>query len=367
VAVVDEIIALVDAYMQTQPGMPGIVVGYIQGTKPQLLMFGTTEQNGQGGVPTSASIYEIGSVTKTFTGTALAWMVNGRTIDLFSPVQNYVPTYEEGGVTLPVALRADPPATQQITFLELADYTPGFPTDEHRGHLKAKSSWPELAAYISGSNLLVQPPGKVFAYVNDAFELLGSVVAYVQSGKTTWEYSTLLAALLGSGNGLAMPDTVIDLSMDQQGRVAPGYNANGAVNSPGGDWRIKSTLADMMVWLTYNMNLLDDCPLNSLLPYIRKPYFTKPGTSISTSLGWFLHPLSSSITRYFKNGVSDGYSSYIALDLTNPNEARANNGVVILNNLHDSKPGRLGNCILDTLAGRPCQANDAMSVAEAGG
>jgi len=361
-AVSDDINALVAAYQQTQPNMPGLVVGYLQGTAPTLLEFGTTEQNGQGGAPTSTSIYEIGSVTKTFTATALAWMVESGKIGLFDDVQPYVPSYADGGVTLPEWNPAPPapPGPDQITFLELADYTPGFPPDEQPGHLAGKSSWSELAAYIS--------TGTTFAYVNDAFELLGSVVAYIQSARNTWEYANLLAALLGSGNGFDMPDTVIGLSPDQQARVAPGYNSYGVVTAPGGDWRIKSTLADMMVWLSYNMMLLDNCPLNSLFPYTRKPYFTLPNGRVSTSLGWFIQPISNSITRYYKNGISDGYSSFIAFDMTNPNVASQNNGVVILNNFHASKPGRLANCILDTLAGRSCPpANDAMSVAEAGG
>ena len=367
-AVVDEIKALVAAYQKTQPEMPGLVVGYLQGTVPTLLEFGTTEQDGQGGAPTSTSIYEIGSVTKTFTGTALAWMVESGSIDLTGEVQSYVPSYADGGVTLPVWTSVPPPGIQQITFLELADFTPGFPPDEKPGHLAGKSSWPDLAAYISTRSRLVAPPGSTFAYVNDAFEMLGSIVTWVWSGQTSWQYAQLLAALLSSENGFNMPDTVIDLSPEQRARVAQGYNGRGAVNRPSGEWRIKSTLADMMVWLSYNMDLLDNCPLNDLFPYTRKPYFTLPGTTISTSLGWFMQPVSSTITRYYKNGISDGYSSYMAFDMTNPNVASQNNGVIILNNLHESKPGRLGNCILDTLAGRTCApTNDAMSVAEAGG
>jgi CubicO group peptidase (beta-lactamase class C family) len=367
-AVVDQITALCETYMKTQPDMPSLVVGYMQGTVPTLLEFGTLERNGQGGAPTSTSIYQIGSVTKTFTGTALAWMVANGSIVLSDPVQNYVPTYANGGVTLPEWGSLPPaPGTQEITFLELADFTPGFKTDGPGG-LTPKSTWPDLADYISNQSRLISPPGSEYAYVDDAFELLGSSVTWVWGGQTTWSYASLLTALLASGNGFDMPDTVIVLSAEQESRVVQGYNAGGAVNQPGGDWRIKSTLADMMVWLSYNMNLLDGCPLNNLLPYMRKPYFTLPNTTISTSLGWFMQPITGTITRYYKNGVCDGYSSYMALDMTNPSVAANNNGVIILNNLRESKPGRLANCILDTLAGRPCAAaNQALSGAEAGG
>jgi CubicO group peptidase (beta-lactamase class C family) len=367
-AMVDQITALVNDYRLAQPDMPGLVVGYLQGTTPNVLCFGTTEQNGQGAAPDETTIYEIGSVTKTFTATALAWMVAGGLVRLEDFAQTYVPTYPQGGVTLPYLNYVPaPPGTPEITFLQLADYTPGLPADGPGG-LESQSTWADLAAYISNHvTKLASTPGTEYAYVNAAFELLGSILAHTRGGRQSgYDYSALLAALLSADNGFDMPDTVITLSTEQQTRVAPGYNKQGRVAVSNGDWRIKSTVTDMMAWLTYNMNLLEGCPLNDLFPYTRKPYFQGLHSNLSFSLGWWMYPVSESMTRYFKNGISQGgYSSYIAFDMTNPNDASANNGVVILDNLADSKPGGLVNCILDTLGNRPCRTSGLSEIAEA--
>lgn len=94
----------------------GIVVGLVEpdGSR-RVLTFGDA---GEGGRPLAASsTFEIGSVTKTFTGAVLADMVRRGSVKLDDPVGKYVPA----GVRVP-SLNG-----RQITLLDLATHLSGLP------------------------------------------------------------------------------------------------------------------------------------------------------------------------------------------------------------------------------------------------
>src|SRR6476661_10935930 len=90
-----------------------VVVGVLDGDKEQVFGFG--ECNGR--APDRDSVYEIGSVTKVFTGILLADRVKAGVVKLDDPVQKHLPD----GWTMP---RRD---DRDITLLHLATHTSGLP------------------------------------------------------------------------------------------------------------------------------------------------------------------------------------------------------------------------------------------------
>ena len=94
---------------------PSIVVGIIDKNGPQYYLYGTKTIGGE--AVDEHSIYEIGSISKTFTGILLAQMVLNKKLNLEDPAQNYLPDV----VKLPVR------NGQQITIGQLSDHTSALP------------------------------------------------------------------------------------------------------------------------------------------------------------------------------------------------------------------------------------------------
>jgi len=93
----------------------GVAVGVIRGEGTWVMGSGTAGPGGPA-PPAAHTIFEIGSVTKVFTATLLAAMVEEGLLALDDPVQRYLPA----GVELPVRGRP-------ITLADLATHTAGLP------------------------------------------------------------------------------------------------------------------------------------------------------------------------------------------------------------------------------------------------
>jgi hypothetical protein len=146
-----------------------------------------------------------------------------------------------------------------------------------------------------------------------------------------------------------MPDTVIQMSASQRARLVPGYGKGKLIPYAPGDWLIVSTMNDMLVWLHYQMGLLSG-PLDVLLPVIRQPrQCTNSGAN--TGLGLFFRPDPNrpGYTTYWKNGVAQGYSSYLTFSVAPDTSEQV--GVAVFANERDSNPGELANAILKLLSG----------------
>lgn len=150
---------------------PGMVLGVVEadGTG-RVVSFGSA---GSGARPLSAgSVFEIGSITKTFTATLLADMVARGQVALDDPVALYLPDR----VTVPS--RGD----REITLLDLATHTSGLPRNpENHRPPDLRDPWASytveiLYAFLSGYEL-PRDPGTEYEYSNLGFGLLGHALA----------------------------------------------------------------------------------------------------------------------------------------------------------------------------------------------
>jgi CubicO group peptidase (beta-lactamase class C family) len=167
---------------------------------------------------TSDSVVEIGSCTKTFTTTLFALAVNRNQIVPDASAQKYMP--EE------YTLRA-----QQLTPLELADFTSGMPDDptnlprglEQRSieHYTVK----DFLTWASNYEPTTQLPAP-YRYSNAGIGLLSYLVA-TTTGKT-WEDQVNSEIL----QPLGMADTTLRPTPEQQKHLAQGHNRAGR-STPG--------------------------------------------------------------------------------------------------------------------------------------
>ena len=166
-----------------------------------------------GALFTRETIMEIGSCTKTFTTTLFALAISRKQIVADAPAQKYMPN----GCTL---------RSQQLTPLELADFTSGMPDDPTnlpRG-LEQRSidyyTVKDFLTWASKYESTTRLPAP-YKYSNAGIGLLSYLVANA-TGKT-WE-EQLDSEIL---QPLSMNDTTLRPTPEQQKRVAQGHDRAG--------------------------------------------------------------------------------------------------------------------------------------------
>ena len=191
--------------------------------------------------PGPDTVFEIGSISKVFTGLLLARLVEQKVVSLNEPVQKLlgdsmqVPKYGE----------------REITLVDLATHTSGLPrmpnnfTPKDPKNPYADYTVEQMNEFL-GRHKLVREPGQQSAYSNLGMGLLGHALA-LKAGKS---YEALLRDEICKP--LDMNDTVITLDASRQARFAQGHDADGNVESHwdiptlAGAGAIRSTAADML-------------------------------------------------------------------------------------------------------------------------
>ncbi|GAB2849856.1 serine hydrolase [Pseudoduganella ginsengisoli] len=288
-----------------------IVIGIVeQGSEPAVYGFGSVA----GRLPDGDTVYEIGSITKTFTALLLAQQAASGVLKLDDPVQLLLPDY-----TIPAW------QGQAITLRDLATQTSGLPrlptgfTPPDMANPYAAYGPADLQAFLRGHRL-ARKPGASYEYSNLGFGLLG-VALSAHAGKS---YESLVRDHITGP--LGMPSTGVALTPAMRARLAPGHDSAG---KPAGNWdfdtmagagAIRSTASDMLRYLKMLMPAAVGSPY-ALAVQRQRP--AMPGTDIA--LAWHLSELRG--TRIiWHNGMTGGYASYAGVT------ADGKRGVVVLAN-----------------------------------
>lgn len=184
------------------------------------------------------SIFEIGSITKTFTALALAQMVEQRMVRLNEPVRDLLP---RGMV--------ERPNGSEIALLDLATHHSGLPRMP-TGFYQKDSDNPfddfhvsDLYEYIARHGVK-KPADASFLYSNLGVGLLGQVLA----DRAHMSYADLVKTEVTDPLGLR--DTVVVLSPEQRSRFIQGYN--GFSDGPDGFRRASHAYGDPVPSTTFN-------------------------------------------------------------------------------------------------------------------
>lgn len=311
-----------------------MVVGVMIGEKRWILGYGETSL-GSNTPPNGDTLYEIGSVTKTFTSTALALMVKNGRMKLNDPVSKY----------LPKGTRVPSYKGKIITLARLASHTsglPGLPDDFLIANILSPENpydvySPEKSYEFLANYELDRAPGSLYEYSNFGAGLLGMALSRVNRSS----YQRMILDMIC--RPLGMRDTIITLNKDQQARLAPAYRLTGSDEKPtlnptanwtfqdnfAGAGAIRSTANDLLTYIAANTGV-KKTPLRGAFDLTHKPrHKTKiDGIPVSLGLGWhimnkpewFCHPI------ICHAGGTGGYNSYVAFDTVNKV------GVVVLGN-----------------------------------
>lgn len=289
---------------------PGIVVGILDAAGTRFVSHGTGAPGAA--VLDGATLFEIGSITKTFTSTILADMAARGEVALDDPVAKYLPA----GTRVPAS------GERVITLLDLATHFSGLPrlpnnlSPRDIRNPYADYTADKLYAFLAAHEL-ARVPGERFDYSNLGAGLLGHTLA-LRAGT---DYETLVRTrVLGP---LGMRDTKITLAPADSARLAAGHNAGGQVvpvwdlASLQGAGSLRSSAADMLRYLAANIAAHVDSassrPLAAALQLTHEPRHSLGGGA-DMGLGWIGATTQSGARIFSHDGGTGGHRSFAAFD-----------------------------------------------------
>ena len=148
------------AGVMDRKGIPGVAVGILHGGETATAGFGVTSVDHPLPV-TDETLFQIGSITKTFTATAIMRLVESGELDMDATVRTYLPDFK----------MSDETAASQVTVRHLLTHVSGWAGDYFDD---TGSGDDALAKYVANMADLEQlaPLGAVWSYNNLASPLL---------------------------------------------------------------------------------------------------------------------------------------------------------------------------------------------------
>ncbi len=315
-------------YIAEQYVKVGGMIGVINKQQERLIFSYGTKSFNIDDPPDANTVFEIGSITKTFTTTLLADMFL-RGVFSDDTVSHYLPANQ---VTMPSAEGIE------ITFGHLATHTSGIPKAPHEDD----SNFPlppdfdyfspytcytteHIYDYLSNYCTLSFMPGTWWEYSNTGMGLLGHTLGLIDGTS----YDSILKRYLF--DVLGMDNSSIYLTEQQQSNLALSHNSD---YDPGlyfiandifqGAGSIKSSLNDMFKYLEAQMGLAET-PLRNAINLTHQPQLHQ-GSLGDQGLAWFILELDDGQVITYHGGDTYGYSAYIGFN------ASASTGVIILVN-----------------------------------
>ncbi|GAC1309249.1 MAG: hypothetical protein NVSMB24_24380 [Mucilaginibacter sp.] len=307
------------AYIQ-KANTVGLIIGVINKGQVSTYSYGETVK-GNHKLPNADNFFEIGSITKTFTSTLLAWYVNEGKVSLTDPITKY----------LPDSVAANP-ELKSITLLNLSNHTSGLdriPDNLINHATDALNPYKDYTRQLLFSYLktckLNSKPGEKYAYSNLAVGLLGTILENVSGERFEQMVINIICKPLGmysTGqflNPLMAPRFV--QVYNQGGQLTPAWDFDAL--APCG--ALRSTLNDMLRYAKTNLHPGNDA-LSKAVELTHKVTFNN---DVKISLAWHMIKVSG-VEYYFHNGGTNGSSSFLAFN------ADKDIAVVVLSNAFES-------------------------------
>lgn len=312
--------AVVEFYRKSK--VPCLTVGVLEDGGTRIYNYGETSP-GSGRLPSGETIYEIGSITKTFTALLLAQAVVEKKVALDADIR---PLLGQGDWSH-LAKKNQP-----IRLVQLANHTSGLPRladdiDKQPGYDPQQPyenhDWKMIAAFLERVSLNSEP-GAHEEYSNLGAAVLGRLMQNVW-GKS---YDTLVEERIC--RPLKLADTMVGTrdparmvqGYDEEGDETPAWNL--------GDWApaggVRSTMKDMLVYLEAHLHPRDEAVRLALTKT------TGQGRE-AAALGWQLTRLKNGDELTWHNGGTFGFSSFCGF------VRNRDFGVVVLSNSGESVDG----------------------------
>jgi CubicO group peptidase (beta-lactamase class C family) len=279
---------------------PSIAVGLTDSTGTHFYVHGWSDLKKQNKAD-KQTLYELGSITKAFTGLLLAKYAVEDSLNLLSPVDEF----------LPDSITLKDKKGQHISLKSLATHSSGLPRLPSNlnvsNQLDPYAGYGQKAMYTFLSHHTPRTVGRSFVYSNLGFALLGDVLS---SYKKTPYRDLIKEEIL---NPLELKNTYFKIPEAQKSHMAKGYLANQEVplwnfkvmDAAGG---LKSTIVDLD---KFGRHFIDSSSaFADIDSTATKSYYTDENGN-HYGLGWFIGEKN----IVFHAGGTGGFRTFIAVDL----------------------------------------------------
>ncbi|MFD9123823.1 serine hydrolase domain-containing protein [Kitasatospora sp. NPDC059571] len=269
-------------------GIPGVAVGILADGQETVACHGVTGIDDPHPVGPE-TLFQVGSVSKTVTATALMRLVADGRVDLAAPVRRYVPEL----------VLADERAASAITVLNLLNHTAGLDWNLLTDTGTGEDALARFTAELAGLPLIAEP-GTRSSYSQAGYNLAGRIIEKVTGQSYERAVSALLLEPLDLSRSTFAPDGAT------AGHLAEGHNreADGTLstarqwrptraNNPGGG--LASSVTDQLRWAAFHLGDGRAPGGERLLPAellgrMRQPTVELRGSTLGDALGicWFL-------------------------------------------------------------------------------
>ncbi len=305
----------------------GMTIGVIDKNQDKLIFSYGSKTLSANEKPDENTVFDIGSMTKTFTATLLTdlYLNNSFTDDT---VDHYLPE----NVKLPT-LNGSP-----IRIVHLATHSSGLPRSPHSDgqtypqipNFDPENPYKNYTAehvydYLTNHCNLIFEPGTFWEYSNTGYGLLGHLVGLVNNSTYKEELqNNLFSKLNMNRSSLFLTNeqlTNYSLGYNTELKNVPYFLANDIFQGTG---FIKSTLNDLFKYLEANMSLTETT-LKNAMDLTHQPQLHQ-GSMGEQGLAWFIFTLDDGQTIIYSGGDTQGHSSYIGFNKL------LSTGVIILSN-----------------------------------
>lgn len=260
-------------------GMPGVAAAVFVNGEETYAFHGATSVEDPRPLDRD-TLFHFGSITKTYTATAIMRLVAEGKIDLEAPVRRYLPDFR----------LQDEDAAAALTVMHLLNHTVGW--NDHLG----ESDDDSLACHVAEmANVpMMTPPGQHAAYTNAGF----AIAALIMESLTGLTYDAAMQSSIFDPVGLK---TATLMTNELSGHVAMGHSAQPdgslAVTTewvaeryadPSGG--IVSTIGDQLRWARFHLGDGDSVLPHDLLAQMQQPTIKVQGNYFGDAIGisWFL-------------------------------------------------------------------------------
>lgn len=313
---IDDLVDSLALQYINDPSTCGLAIGIIYNGKAGYYYYGETTR-GNKTLPDQETLFEIGSITKTFTATLLANAAITDSINLNDPITRY----------LPDSLIQNK-ALEKITFQNLANHTSGLPRlpdninpdeplDPYKDYDRSA-----LFSYLK-SYKQVNKPDSIYEYSNLGYGILGEILAYKKNSSFNELIEKTICTPLELKNTTEFP------SGDKLTKFIPTYNEKGELTphwhflALSGAGALKSTIRDLLKFAESNINIPNTI-LGKAIALTHKPSWLLSETQ-DLGLAWHIN-IENFQEIFWHNGGTFGSSSFLAFT---PNKKIA---VVVLAN-----------------------------------
>jgi len=259
-------------------GGPGVALGVVHDGTVEKARFGITSVDNRLRV-TNGTLFQIGSITKTYTATAVMRLVEQGVLDLDAPVRTYLPSLR----------LADEDVAARVTLRHLLTHTGGWIGDFFDDFGWGDDALARMVEQVAGLPQLT-PLGELWSYNNSGFYVAGRAIEAV-TGRT---FEEALRGLVLEPIGLAQTfffpwEVVVE-------RVAAGHHVRDGVFEVARPWAvgraahpaggIVQSLDDLLRYARFVMG--DGAPLLSpaSVAEMRRPQMFTGDAEMG--LAWFL-------------------------------------------------------------------------------